>query len=175
MQRIMVMGVSAGAGKSTLARKVGDRLGIDVYHLDTFYWKPGWVEASEEEFAGKQKEVVKQDEWIMEGNYSGTYEIRAEHADTIIYVELPLSICLYRVVKRWWNNRGKTRSDLGTGCEEKLDFEFLKFIVTTYHRRKQRMRIRFREFQKKDPSLNVIVLRSKKDVTNFEHYLKTAE
>ncbi|MFZ0474158.1 MAG: topology modulation protein, partial [Halobacillus sp.] len=45
MKRIMVMGISAGAGKSTFARQLGDQLNISVFHLDVFYWKPGWIEA----------------------------------------------------------------------------------------------------------------------------------
>ena len=115
MKRIMVLGVSAGAGKSTLARQMGEALDIDVFHLDRFFWKPGWFEASEEEFAAKQQEVVQRAAWIIEGNYSGTYDLRAERADTIVYVELPLHICLYRVVSRWWHNRGQTRDDIGRG------------------------------------------------------------
>ena len=62
------MGVSAGVGKSTFARELGEILNIDVYHLDSFYWKPNWVEAPQEEFANSQQEIVEQDEWIIEGN-----------------------------------------------------------------------------------------------------------
>jgi len=82
----MVLGISAGVGKSTFAQQLGDRLNISVYHLDAFYWKPGWIEAGLPEFKSKQEEVVVRDSWIIEGNYSSTYDLRASYADTIIYL-----------------------------------------------------------------------------------------
>ncbi len=163
----MVMGVSAGAGKSTFARKLGKKLDIDVYHLDAYFWKPDWVQASKEEFRDSNQKIVDQDQWIIEGNYSTTYDIRAPRADTIIYLELPLTICMYRVVKRWLTNIGKTRPDMGAGCKEKLDYPFIKFIITTYHKRKQKMRIRFREFQEADPSKKVIILKGRKEIQAY--------
>lgn len=100
MNRIMVIGISPpGVGKSTFARRLGNILNLKVYHLDAYYWKPNWIEAPYEEFANAQKEIVKKSQWIIEGNYNKTFDIRAEHADTIIYLELPLRVCLYRVVK----------------------------------------------------------------------------
>lgn len=167
MNRIMVMGVSAGAGKSTFARKLGSKLGIDVYHLDAFFWKPNWVQASSEEFSASNQEIVNRHQWIIEGNYSSTYDIRSARADTIIYLELPLIICLYRVVKRWLMNIGKTRPDMGVGCKEKLDYQFIKFIVTTYHPRKKKMRVRFRAFQEADPSKKIIILKGRKEIQAY--------
>lgn len=91
MERIMVIGVSAGVGKSTFARRLGDHLNIEVYHLDTFYWKPGWVEAPLEEFISAQKKVLSHDKWIMEGNYSHSFNLRSELADTINSPCLPFT------------------------------------------------------------------------------------
>lgn len=66
---------------------------IDVYHLDTLFWKPRWKEATIDEFSADQRMIINDnDQWIMEGNYTNTYEIRAEYADTIIYLELPLYV-----------------------------------------------------------------------------------
>lgn len=140
MNRIMVIGVSAGVGKSTFSRRLGEALNIDVYHLDTLYWKPGWVEASLEEFSEAQMNIVQRPNWIIEGNYSNTFDIRVENADTIIYLELPLHICLYRVIRRWITNIGKVRPDMAEGCKEKIDWEFIKFILTTYRPRKENMK-----------------------------------
>lgn len=174
MERIMVIGVSSGVGKSTFARKLGEALNIKVYHLDVFYWKPGWVEASLEEFAAAQKNIVIQDQWIIEGNYSNTYEIRAEKADTIIYLELPLHVCLYRVIKRWLTNIGKTRPDMGEGCKEKIDWPFIKFILTTYHSRKRKMEERMKAFQSGGPHKRVFMLRSKKEIDSFLKNIKNS-
>ena len=167
MKRIMVLGVSAGVGKSTFAKKLGEKLDIDVYHLDRFYWEPGWQEATLEDFSERQRNVVGKEQWIIEGNYRNTYEIRAEKADTIIYLELPLTTCLFRVLKRWWTHRGSTRPDLGEGCCERMEAEFLKFIVTPYRKRKKNMQERLLSFQEIGREKQVIQLRSKKDIQKF--------
>ncbi|MFY0758133.1 topology modulation protein [Metabacillus dongyingensis] len=167
MNRIMVMGVSAGVGKSTFARKLGELLKISVYHLDALYWKPEWKEASLEEFADDQQKIVSLDQWIIEGNYSNTYDIRVQNADTIIYLELPLIVCLYRVFKRWIQNIGKTRPDMGEGCKEKLDFQFLEFICTTYYPRKKKMETRLQAFKGKGSQKNIIMLKNKKEIHSY--------
>ncbi|MFJ7471578.1 topology modulation protein [Peribacillus frigoritolerans] len=167
MERIMVIGVSAGVGKSTFARRLGDNLNIEVHHLDTFYWKPGWVEATLEEFISAQKEVSSHDKWIMEGNYSHSFNLRSELADTIIYLELPLGICLYRVIKRWLSNLGKTRPDMAKGCNEKLDWQFIKFIISTYFPRKKEMKNKLANLQKSDPEKVIVILKSKPDIEGY--------
>lgn len=172
VKRIMVIGISAGVGKSTFARKLGKALNINVYHLDALYWKPDWVEISLEEFSKAQQEIVNQRQWIIEGNYSNTFEIRAEHADTIIYLELPLYVCLYRVFKRWLMNIGRTRLDMGEGCKEKLDWDFIKFIYTTYYPRKRKMNERFQSYQALGSKKEIITLKSKQEVHSYLENIK---
>lgn len=167
MQRIMVLGVSSGVGKSTFSRRLSDILDIPVHHLDAYFWKPGWVESSDSEFGEKQKSLVEEDRWIIEGNYTGTYEIREQKADTIIYLELPLAVCLYRVVKRRVTNHGKTRPDMASGCPEKLDKGFLTFIISTYSNRKIKMRKRMKQFIESNPENQVIFLRTQKEIDAF--------
>lgn len=167
MNRIIVAGVSAGVGKSTFALKLGEKLQTPVHHLDSYYWKPGWTEASLEEFREAQKKLVQGECWIIEGNYSATMDIRLPRADTFIYLELPLWICVYRVLKRWIQNIGRTQSDLAEGCPEKMDKEFLKFIITTYSARKVKMRERMREFQQASPDNQVVFLASQKQIDGF--------
>ncbi len=166
----MVVGVSAGVGKSTFARRLGEALGIEVHHLDRFFWKPKWVQATMEEFSQAQQAIVdRQSTWIIEGNYTGSLDIRVEHADTIIYLELPLHICLFRVVKRWLSNIGNTRPDMGEDCKEMLDWKFIKFIYSTYYPRKKRMNEFFQVYGKQK---KVIVLKNKREI---EAYLQSIE
>ncbi|MBP0725228.1 topology modulation protein [Bacillus sp. RG28] len=167
MNRIMVLGVSPGVGKSTFARRLSDIIKINVYHLDTMYWKPGWIETSLDEFRSVQKKVVENRQWIIEGNYTNTYEVRIEKADTIIYLELPLYVCLYRVFKRFFQHIGKTRPDMTIGCDEKLDWKFIKFILTTYKNRKIVMRERLDYFLKKDAQNKIVILKSKKEIQDY--------
>lgn len=163
MKKIMVIGVSAGVGKSTFARKLAKDLKIDVYHLDKLFWKAGWQQATPEEFLQAQRQIVEKDSWIIEGNYSHTFDIRTDCADTIIYLQLPLVVCLYRVIKRGLNNIGKTRPDMAEGCDEKLDWEFIKFILTTYNDRKEQMKNLPQQF----PEKRVIMLKSQKAINEL--------
>ena len=167
MERIMVIGVSAGVGKSTFARRLGDTLNIEVHHLDTYYWRPGWMVAPLEDFISAQKEILRYDKWIMEGNYSHSFKLRSELADTIIYLEPPLRVCLYRVIKRWLSYLGKTRPDMGKGCNEKLDWQFVKFIMTTYFSRRKEMKIKLADIQKRDPEKVIVILKSKPDIEGY--------
>lgn len=162
MKRIMVIGISPGVGKSTFAQKLGRSLGIEVYHLDSLFWKPGWVEASIDEFTAAQEDVLQKESWIIDGNYSNTFKLRTQHADTIIYLELPRYVCLYRVVKRWLKHYGKKRPDLG--CTEKLDWEFIKFIWTTYKPRVHKMHERLTELSKEK---QVIILKGQKEINSY--------
>lgn len=171
MNRIMVIGVSAGVGKSTFARRLGDALNIPVYHLDALFWRPGWVESSLEEFAAAQRDIVAQAKWIVEGNYSNTYDIRAEQADTIIYLELPLRVCLYRVMKRWVTHLGQTRSDMGKDCKEKIDFQFIKFIYTTYYPRKAKSQERLARFAAQGDNKTIVVLKNKKAIQQYLNWV----
>lgn len=96
-EKIMVMGVSAGAGKSTFAKELGEILNINVCHLDALFWEPGWIQTTTDQFKEAQRKFIHtSNEWIMEGNYTNTYDVRARNADTIIYLDLPLYVCLYR-------------------------------------------------------------------------------
>lgn len=167
MERIMVIGISSGVGKSTFAQKLGEALNIPVHHLDALHWEPGWVEASKEVFIARQQEIVEKPQWIIEGNYSSTFTIRAKNCDTVVYLELPLYVCLYRVIKRWLTNIGRTRPDMGEGCKEKLDWEFLRFILTTYRPRKKKMTERLQNFRSEGKK--VITLRNKQEI---EMYIK---
>ncbi|MEK4921217.1 topology modulation protein [Cytobacillus sp. FSL R5-0569] len=167
MKKIMVIGVSAGVGKSTFARKLSKKLQIDVHHLDTLYWLPNWKESTEERFVHLQQGIIKQPEWIIEGNYTSTFPIRTAAADTIIYLELPLSTCLYRIFKRRIQFHKRSRPDIAEGCHEKIDWIFFKFIVTTYYRRKTKMHERFRKYKDTKPNLKIITLRSSKEIAAF--------
>ncbi len=91
MKKIMLIG-SGGSGKSTLARQLGNILNIQVYHLDAIFWKPNWEGVSKEEQISIQTDLVKKDEWLIDGNYGGTLDIRMDAADTIIFLDINRTI-----------------------------------------------------------------------------------
>ena len=79
-QRVVVTGI-AGSGKSTLSRALSAKTGLPVIHLDIHFWKPGWVEPTEDEWREKQRDLITHDKWILDGNYCATLDLRLERAD----------------------------------------------------------------------------------------------
>ena len=127
-KRIMIIG-SCGAGKSTLAIQLNEIIDIPIIHLDKEYWKPGWVESEKEEWYERQNKMVDKDSWIIDGNYGGSLDIRFSKADTVIFLDYNKFICLYRIFKRWVQNSGRNRIDMGEGCNEKRpELSFIKFV-----------------------------------------------
>ncbi len=127
-KRILVIGCS-GAGKSTLSRKLSERWDLPVHHLDSIYWNRGWVPTSKSEFREEVKSVLALPTWIIDGNFDSSLEMRAAYADLIIFLDFPTWLCLSRVCKRVWIYRGKTRPDMAEGCLEKIDAEFVRWIL----------------------------------------------
>ncbi|WP_077624416.1 DNA topology modulation protein [Sediminibacillus massiliensis] len=128
MQKIAIIG-SGGAGKSTLAKQIGTILNLPVYHLDAYFWKPGWEPIPKKELISYHQEIFQQDGWIIDGNYSSTMEMRLQAADTVIFLDYSTIRCLYGIIKRRFQYRGKTRPDMGKGCPERLDPQFVLWVA----------------------------------------------
>src|SRR5687767_13223841 len=129
MRRILVIG-SGGAGKSTLARDMGERLRLPVVHLDRLYWRAGWTKPSADEWTRQVAELIGGDAWVMDGNYSGTLDLRIPAADTIVFLDLPRIVCLWRVLRRRLAFRGRTRPEMHPDCPERITWEFIDWIWT---------------------------------------------
>lgn len=143
MQRIAILGCS-GSGKSTLARKLGAALDLPVVHMDQHYFSPGWVEPDHDDWRTTVAALCAEDQWVMDGNYSKTHDVRLPRADLIIFLDFPTWLCVWRVLKRYWTYKGRTRPDLAPGCSEKLDFQFLNYVLT--FRRKRAPKIKDKLF-----------------------------
>jgi adenylate kinase family enzyme len=163
MKKIVLIG-SGGSGKSTMARQLGEKLNINVYHLDALFWKPNWVGVPKDEQRKVQNDLVKEEEWIIDGNYGGTMEIRLNTADTIIFLDIPRILCVFRAFKRILQYRNKTRPDMGEGCEERFSFEFFKWIWEYPKTKRPKILERFDQLSKEK---KVIILKSPKDIHNF--------
>src|SRR6185503_18315091 len=114
MRKVLVIG-PGGSGKSTFARRLGELLEIQVKHLDAFYWRAGWTKPSNEDWVNTVTELASGDAWIMDGNFGGTLELRLEHCDTIIFLDMPRLLCLWRVTKRRLRYRNRSRPDMAEG------------------------------------------------------------
>jgi len=131
MKRILIFG-PCGAGKSTLAVKLGELLHLDVYHLDKIFWQPGWQEMDMAEFIPKVNNVAAKASWIIDGNYTKSLELRMQRADSILFLEFSRAFCTVRITKRILKSYGKVRPDLGEGCPEKFDIEVYKWLWGFY-------------------------------------------
>ena len=128
MKRVLIIG-SGGAGKSTLTVQLGPILGLPVIHLDSLYWKQGWQQLDKDIWRDTVSGLVAGDEWIMDGNYGGTLDIRVPAADTVVYLDFPPLLCLWRVIKRRFQYNKCGRPDMAPGCPEQITLAFLRYAV----------------------------------------------
>lgn len=163
MKKIMLIG-SGGSGKSTLARELGKKLGTDVYHLDVLLWKPNWEGVPKEEQRKIQNNIVNKEDWIIDGNYGGTMDIRLNAADTIIFLDIHRTTCMYRAFKRMVQYRDKTRPDMAEGNEERFDLDFYKWIWC--YPKTKRPGI-LKKLKQLSTDKEIIVLKSPKEVKQF--------
>lgn len=128
MQRIAIIGCS-GVGKSTLAVKLGERLGLPVTHLDALFWEADWVQSQTPVFRARVRAALAGGRWIAEGNYvSRIGDLTLAAADAVIWVSQPRWLSLWRVTWRMLRHLGKSRPDLNPECREKLDSELHVYI-----------------------------------------------
>lgn len=170
MNRVMIVG-QPGSGKSWLARAVGERTGLPVYHMDLLHWKPGWTERPMPEKKAMARAIEDRPEWVFEGGLSVTYATRLARADTLLVLDVPLAVRVWRIFWRTirFKLKGETRPDLPENCPERFDGEFWAFIWRTRHRNRAAILQLARDA---GPEKDVHVLRSKRDVAR---YLATLE
>ncbi len=130
--KIAVIGYS-GAGKSTLASRLSDGLELPVLHLDTVHWLPGWKERALDaklKMVSDFLDINSEKGWVIDGNYKKLfYERRMDEADRIIFLDFPAPRCLIRAYKRYFKYKGRSRASITEGCDEKIDLEFIKWIL----------------------------------------------
>ncbi len=163
MRKVLVIG-PGGAGKSTLANQLGELLHIEVLHLDKFYWQSGWVEMSKPEWLKTVEKLIRRDAWIMDGNYSGTLDIRFKACDTVIFLDMARTLCLWRVLKRDLMYRKQSRPDMAQGCPERLTMEFTLWIWNYSSRTRPKI---VRMLESNANEKRIVWLRSQSEVERF--------
>jgi|SRR5688572_13779511 len=169
MKRVLVIG-SGGAGKSTFARRLGELLNIDVIHLDQRYWNPGWIETPKAEWLKTVEALLGRDSWIMDGNYSGTLDLRLKACDTVVFLDMSRPTCLWRVLKRLALYRNRARPDMAEGCEERFNWQFIRWIYD--HPRRTRPKIT-KMLKENSGEKKVVWLRSQSEVEKILAALET--
>ena len=158
MNKIVVVGPS-GAGKSEFSRKLNKILNIELFHLDNIFWNEDKTHIEREEFDNKLSDILHKDRWIIDGDYSRTYEVRFKKADTIFFLDYPKDICLEGANSRI----GKKRDDL-PWIEEEFDNEFKKWIINWFIETKPIL-IELINKYKNDKS--IIIFKSREEANDF--------
>lgn len=161
----MIFGFSGG-GKSTLAVRLGEILGTEPTHLDRLHWLPGWAENTAENKKKKLAPVLERKKWIIDGNYRGLFwQERLQKADVVIFIDVNRFTCLYRAWRRSRMYKGKTRPDMGDGCMEKFDLEFIRWILLD-GRRKRKANLELMK-QLADEGKDTYIFKNSRDINNF--------
>ena len=157
LKKIIVIGCP-GSGKSTVSRALHNKTGIPLYHLDMMYWNADKTTVEKNVFLERLSAVLEKDEWIIDGNYSSTMELRMAACDTVIFLDYPLDVCLDGIKER----RGKPRSDM-PWIETEEDAEFVEFIKNYNEQQKPKVL----ELLKKYGDKNIVILKSREQVDAF--------
>ncbi len=121
-QRIHVLG-SSGAGKTTFARAIAQRLDIPHWEMDAIFWQPDWQYLSVEEFRATLEQKLAADAWVVDGNYRRVRDILWSRADTVVFLDYPFWLSSGRLLRRSWT-RGLRQQELWAGNHESLRRSF---------------------------------------------------
>ena len=165
--KIAIIGYS-GSGKSTLAGRLAEYYDIPVLHFDRVQFRPNWEirpQPSKEIMTKTFLDLHK--DWVIDGNYSKlSFERRMEEADVIILLLFNRISCLYRVTRRYLKYKNTTRSDMADGCKEKLDAEFVKWILRDGRTKESRKR--YEGVRERYPEKTVVI----KNQRQLDAYLR---
>ena len=157
MKKVIVVGCP-GSGKSTVSRALHNKTGVPLYHLDMMYWNADKTTVEKSVFLERLSAVLEKDEWIIDGNYGSTMELRMAACDTLIFLDYPLDVCLDGIRER----RGKPRSDM-PWIETEEDAEFIEFIKNYNEQQKPKVL----ELLQKYSDKNIVIFKSREQADAF--------
>ena len=157
MKKIIVIGCP-GSGKSTFSLALGEKTSIPVYHLDMMFWNEDGTTVDKETFLHRLRIVIREECFIIDGNYSSTMDERISAADSVFFLDYPVDICLSGVRERI----GKPRKDM-PWTEREEDGEFIEYIKN--FERDQRPKIL--ELLRKYSDKSITVFKSRSDADKY--------
>ncbi len=163
IEKIVIIG-SAGAGKSTLARKLDPILNMKAFHLDRLLWEYDWKGKAEfERMELLEKFAFGGKRWIIEGNYLRSSKIHLDTADTIIFLDISPLVCCWHLIRRSCEYYNCPRYDIPSRCTDKITLRRLwKTLTFPFHGRKM-----IEQTLSHYESKHIITLRSTKEVEAF--------
>lgn len=167
MRRVAIIG-PGGAGKTTLATELGRRLGIELVELDRLIWDPGWVKTPVQQVEEAQRAALGGESWIVDSASPRALRARLEAADTIVFLDVPPSLCAVRTLRRRLRTRGQPRAELAPGCvPARLDRAVLRYLgYIRRYRREIRPQI-VDELERLSPRRRIVVLRDTRQIRSF--------
>ena len=162
MERIMVIGCP-GSGKSTFSREFHKITGIPLFHLDMMYWNADRTTVDKVIFRERLLDTLKKSEWIIDGNYGSTIELRLKECDTVIFLDYPLEVCLEGIKER----RDKVRTDM-PWVETDDDAEFIEFIKNYNSQSRPEVMELLGKYSEKD----VHIFKSRNEADEFLNQIK---
>lgn len=171
MKKVIIIG-PAGAGKSTLATQLAEKLGVEHTELDSINHQPNWQRIEEDEFRRIVNEKTKADGWVFCGNYFSRLGLEFwQKADTVIWLDYPFPLVLRRLVSRTFK-RGIKRQELWNGNRESLLKNFIRkdsviyWMMSTWNKQKRRYGLIFGNPQGLD-GVELVRLRSPRETKLF--------
>ena len=163
MKKVIIIG-SPGSGKSTFARRLREKTGLPLYYLDLIWHRSDRTNITTEEFDRRLMAILREDQWIIDGNYLRTLEIRLQACDTVFLLDYPVDVCLQGAKERI----GTRREDL-PWVETEFDEEFRQWILDFP---KDQLPIIYQLLEKYKKNRTVHIFKSREEA---EHYLVSIE
>lgn len=156
-EKIIVLGCP-GSGKSTLAKRLHEITGLPLIHLDNVWWNEDRTHITREEFDRKLQSILRGDKWIVDGDYSRTYEERFIACDTVIFLDYSLDECISGIAERV----GVQREDMPWTADT-LDPELIKLVQNYGRDNKPKVYSLIEKY----PDKNVLIFRSRSEADEF--------
>lgn len=162
MKKVIVIGCP-GSGKTTFAEKLNKCTGLPLYYLDAIWHKPDKTHISRDEFDERISDIFNTSEWIIDGNYNRTIEMRLQHCDTVFLFDLPTDVCLQGAKERL----GKGRYDL-PWIEKESDPEFEGFIIEFAEKSLPKI---YNLIEKYKAEKDIVIFKSREDADDYINYV----
>jgi adenylate kinase family enzyme len=170
VKRVLIIGC-CGSGKTTFAKELHAITGLDLIHLDKLYYGADWKRPSDDSWREIVNREIARDQWIIDGNYNGTLDLRLERADTVFFFRISTIRCLWnvtvRILRQLWTN--ETRDDVPLSCRDEFAFSLYKNILM-FHSEHERKYDRQFEVMKNEKELHVF--HTYEDVNEFLNSLR---